>query len=224
MANVLVVDDDERLLSLLVKFLEISGYSVKGARSAQEARLLLSNMPFDTIVVDWMMPIESGIEFTKSLKSEMSCYRHIPLLMLTALDNVENKLIGFDAGADDYLTKPFDERELLARLKALQKRNNTSHSSTISFGACSFNINTGELKRSGETVYLTSSEIALLRTLCQNPNHPFSREELSKKLGFIVNNRTVDVQITRLRKKIGDNSKTPSIIQTARHIGYLIVI
>lgn len=224
MANVLVVDDDERLLGLLVRFLEVSGYFAKGAKSAKEARLLLSNMPFDLIVVDWMMPVESGIEFTKSLKAETSCYRHIPVMMLTALDDIQNKLDGFDAGADDYLTKPFDERELVARLKAIQKRQNTEKSTRINFGECSFDMTTGELRRSGENVYLTSSEIVLLKTLCQNPNHPFSREELAKKLGFVVNNRTVDVQITRLRKKIKDNPKTPSIIQTVRHIGYAISI
>jgi two-component system phosphate regulon response regulator OmpR len=182
-------------------------------------------MKFDAIIVDWMMPGESGIEFVNNLKGSTSIYRYIPTIMLTAMDNIENKLEGFNAGFDDYITKPFDERELLARLNALLKRNkvNANSEEIINFGDCSFNLITGELTKNSIDIYLTSTEIILLRALCQNPNHPFSRDALAHKLGFIVNKRTVDVQITRLRKKIGDNPKAPTIIQTIRHIGYLIV-
>jgi two-component system phosphate regulon response regulator OmpR len=225
MQNILVIDDDERLLALLVQLLGLSQYFVKGARSAKEARAALSCMKFDAIIVDWMMPNESGIEFVNILKESTSIYSHIPTIMLTAMDNIENKLEGFNAGFDDYITKPFDERELLARLHALLKRNkvHANNEEIINFGDCSFNLITGELTKSSMDIYLTSSEQILLRALCQNPNHPFSRDDLAHKLGFIVNKRTVDVQITRLRKKIGDNPKAPTIIQTARHIGYLIV-
>ena len=227
MNSILVVDDDERLLSLITQLLELSGYEAVPAKSALEARSLMASRNFDAIVVDWMMPKETGIEFITNLRNSASSLKNIPSLMLTAMDDIDNKITGFESGFDDYLTKPFEERELLARLAALLRRTATDinqPSEIVSFGDCLFNFVTGELFLNNEPIYLSSTELTLLKTLCQKPNQPISREDLSQKLGFKVNDRTIDVQVTRLRKKIGDNPKTPIIIQTIRHIGYSITI
>ena len=226
MHSILVIDDDERLLSLIVQLLKISGYDATPAKSAIEARNIISYQSFDAIIVDWMMPKESGIEFIKTLRSSASQSKNIPALMLTAMGDIDNKIEGFEAGFDDYLVKPFEERELLARLASLIRRNTIKEvdSPTITFGNCVFNLTTGEFLHENNPIYLTSTEIILLKTLCQKKNQPISREDLSQKLGFKVNDRTIDVQITRLRKKIGDNPKEPAIIQTIRHIGYSIII
>jgi two-component system phosphate regulon response regulator OmpR len=180
---------------------------------------------FDAMIVDWMMPNESGIEFIKSVRNSTSHIKNIPAIMLTAMDNIDNKIIGFDSGFDDYITKPFEERELIARLRALINRTQKDQKNkVIQFGDCEFNLETDVLLVNSKEVYLSTTELTLLKTLCQKPNHPFSRMELAKKLTFRVSDRTIDVQITRLRKKIGDNPKNPTIIKTIRYIGYSLVM
>lgn len=223
MDNILVIDDDERLLSLIVKILQKNGFVAKGVTSASIARMALQDEHFDVIIVDWMMPKESGIDFIKSVRTSDSSYQKIPAIMLTALDDIEHKLQGFENGYDDYLTKPFEERELVARINAITRRIlQRKFAKCLKFGECEFDLSRKELKLSGQLVALSTTELGLLSVLAQRPNEPFSRMELAKKLSFQVSERTVDVQITRLRKKIGDNPKNPTLIKTIRYIGYTL--
>ena len=225
MKNILVVDDDERLLSLITELLETSGFSATGATSASQARSKLRDMHFDAIIVDWMMPNESGVDLIKSIRNSASHIANIPVVMLTAIDDLDHKITGFESGADDYITKPFEGRELVVRLHALIKRASPEQSiGALKFGNCEFNTCTNELKCNGKDIYLSTTELSLLKTLCQRPNEPFSRTDLAKKLAFQVSDRTIDVQITRLRKKIGDNPKNPTIIKTIRYIGYALSV
>ena len=223
MNSILLIDDDERLLFLISTLLRQNAYDVRTAISAADGRKLLMQETFDIVLVDWMMPNESGIEFVKSVRNSAEHISDIPIIMLTALSDIDNKVESFETGADDYIAKPFEEKELIARIKALIKRTSKQTAKQIlHFGDCVFDIDTDTLQKSGENVSLSSTELSLLKTLCKRPNQPLSRVELAKKLSFQVSDRTIDVQITRLRKKIGDNSKQPEIIQTIRHIGYMI--
>lgn len=223
--KILIIDDDERIVSLLIQILNnTESYNAIGACDASNARAILleHNNNFDAMIVDCMMPNESGIEFIRSIRSGGN---EIPSILLTAIDTVDNKILGFEGGADDYLTKPFDERELMARLKRLiekSKKKDIYNDNIVFFGNCEFNMNNAELTIDGVSIYLTSTEKSLLTSLCQKCGLPVAREDLAKKLGFIVSDRTIDVQITRLRRKIGDNPKNPTIIQTIRYIGYSI--
>lgn len=219
--HLLVVDDDNRIRSLLVKFLSEQGFRVNAAANAAEARSHMACHTFDALILDVMMPGEDGIQLTKSLRTTT----RVPILLLTARDQLDDKVNGFDIGADDYLTKPFEPLELLARLKSLIRRSapvDLDTSTMIYFGEYSFDIQTGRLKNKDELVFLTSTEMILLKTLAQTPRHPFSRDELAQRIGHRVSERTVDVQITRLRKKIGDDPRNPRTLQTIRHIGYAL--
>ncbi|MDR1390833.1 MAG: response regulator transcription factor [Holosporales bacterium] len=223
MKSILVVDDDRRLTSLIVTFLKTHSYNAVGVNSSDQARSELNETHFDAIIIDWMMPDESGIDFIKWIRSSTSHIKDIPAIMLTAIGELDKKIVGFDSGFDDYLTKPFENKELIARLRAIMKRSPRDRNhNLIKFGNCEFNIGSNELRRGLDIVYLSSTETDLLKTLCQRPNQPFSRADLSKKMSFQVSDRTIDVQITRLRKKIGDDTKNPTIIKTIRHIGYAI--
>jgi two-component system phosphate regulon response regulator OmpR len=221
--SILIVDDDERLLSLIIKVLRVNGYSTVGAKSASEARSLLMSHNFDAVIVDWMMPNETGLDFIKSIRSSTSHIQNIPAIMLTAVDGSDNKIRGFDSGFDDYITKPFEEGELIARLRSLIRRTVKKFPGGIlRFGDCEFDLNADELFLNFKEVHLTTTELTLLKTLCQRPNLPCPRAELAKKFNFQVSDRTIDVHITRLRKKIGDTPRDPKIIRTIRHIGYAI--
>ena len=219
--HLLVVDDDNRIRTLLVKFLSEQGFRVNAAANAAEARSHMACHVFDALILDIMMPGEDGIELTKSLRVTT----RVPILLLTARDQLDDKVAGFDIGADDYLTKPFEPLELLARLKSLIRRSaplDPNSLSVIHFGDYTFDIQNGRLKNKEELVFLTSTEMILLKTLAQTPGHPFSRDELAQRIGHRVSDRTVDVQITRLRKKIGDDPRNPRTLQTIRHIGYAL--
>jgi two-component system phosphate regulon response regulator OmpR len=221
---IMVVDDDRRLRDLLVKFLKENKYRVCSAHSAAEARIQLSLNKIDLIILDIMMPKESGLEFTISLRSSGS---HIPILFLTAKDSVNEKIEGLDGGGDDYLTKPFDPSELTARIRAILRRktplmNQEKEEGVLFFGDLVFSLREGVLDDSIHKIPLSSTELILLRTLAQSPGHPFSREELAQRIGHRVEERTVDVQITRLRRKLKDDSRHPRFIQTVRHIGYTL--
>lgn len=225
MNTILVVDDDERLLFLITKILEEEGFKVEGAISASQARIKLKETHFDAMVVDWMMPNETGLDLIKSIRNSASHLANIPAVMLTAVDDIDHKIEGFESGVDDYITKPFEGKELVLRLQALIRRTSRKETSPVQkFGNCEFNTETDELRLNGTLIYLSTTELILLKTLAQRPNEPFSRIELAKKLSFLVSDRTIDVQITRLRKKIGDNPKKPTIIKTIRYIGYALCI
>jgi two-component system phosphate regulon response regulator OmpR len=220
---VLVVDDDRRLRELLTKFLKDAGFRVQAAATAAEARIQLAAQHFDVMVLDIMMPGETGLDFTKSLREGGN---QIPILYLTARDSVEDRIEGFDSGGDDYLPKPFEPAELLSRLRAILRRVAPKKAqdiiSHLVFGDLVFHIEDGILQDKEMPVFLSSTEIILLRTMAQSPRQPFSREDLAQRIGHRVTDRAVDVQITRLRKKMGDDSKQPRFIQTVRHIGYAL--
>ena len=229
-SRLLVVDDDRRLRELLVKFLSENDFLVSSAANAAEARAYLAGQSVDLIILDIMMPGEDGLSLTRSLAEnghgqKKGGSRTVPVLLLTARDQVDDRIHGLDVGADDYLTKPFEPRELLARIKAILRRASPLEDeapSKLTLGAYAFNPETGLLTKGEEVVFLSSTELVLLKILAQNPHKPFSREDLAQRIGHRVSERTIDVQITRLRRKIGDDSRQPRYLQTVRHIGYLL--
>ena len=219
--HILVVDDDRRLRELLRRYLSDNGFRVSTAGDAAEARRLLGGMAFDLIVLDVMMPGEDGLAFTKALRAGSQ----VPILLLTARSEVEDRIDGLNRGADDYLTKPFEPRELLARVATILRRAaappvRAPH--TLRFGACQFDLDRGELTRDGAVVRLTSQEGSLLRTLAANPGVTLTREELIRQSGIETNERAVDVQVTRLRRKIETDPRTPRYLQTVRGSGYVL--
>jgi two-component system phosphate regulon response regulator OmpR len=220
--HILVVDDDERLRRLLNKFLRESGFNVSIAQDAQDARNKLGLLEFDLIVLDLMMPGESGLDFAQDFKKNNTT----PILMLTAMSEGEDRISGLECGAEDYLTKPFEPRELVLRINNILKRivrsteqNDADH---IQLGALVFNVQRHILKRNGEQIHLTASEASLLAILAQNKNTILSREELAELSGIAGNDRTIDVQVTRLRRKIEIDPKMPRYLQTVRGRGYVL--
>jgi two-component system phosphate regulon response regulator OmpR len=206
-----------------VKFLQENGFMVSPAANAAEARAYLASQSADLIVLDIMMPGEDGLSFLKSFTQKEKA--SIPVLFLTARDQIDDRIQGLDIGADDYMTKPFEPRELLARIKAILRRSapsNDEPTTELSLGDFRFNPETGILKKQDEVIFLSSTELVLLKILAQNPHKPFSREDLAQRTGHRVSERTIDVQITRLRRKIGDDPRQPRYLQTVRHIGYVL--
>lgn len=226
--HLLVVDDDRRLRELLVKFLSENGFFVSSAANAAEARAYLASHCVDILILDIMMPGEDGLSLTRSLSESRSNsvkQSTVPILLLTARDQLEDRIHGLDVGADDYLTKPFEPRELLARIKVILRRSSVIKNkapSELILGSYRFNRGTGTLMKGDETVFLSSTELLLLKILAQNPHKPFSREDLAQRIGHRVSERTIDVQITRLRRKIEDDPRQPRYLQTIRHIGYAL--
>ncbi len=220
--HILVIDDDERLIKLLQKFLRENGFFVSTASSADEARKRLSEFSFDMLIVDIMMPGESGLSFTKHLRETSQ----IPIIMLTAMGETEDRINGLSLGVDDYISKPFEPRELILRINAVLKRIQKEKSialSELKLGECLYNVAKKELTRLGSKVHLTPAEETLLAILAESPGKLFSRESLGEKIGSTQNLRTVDVQVTRLRKKIEPDTKIPRYIQTIRGKGYKIL-
>jgi two-component system phosphate regulon response regulator OmpR len=221
--HILVVDDDERLRALLSQFLREHDFLVTTAVDAPDAREKLKHLAFDLIVMDVMMPGESGVELTKSLKSQTL---ETPILLLTALEEIEYRIQGFEAGADDYLPKPFEPRELLLRINAILRRmvarTVQKSDEPVRFGGWILDLDRGELSRGGERRPLTEVEHTLLRALAGRKGEVVSREELAKLCSLDAAERTIDVQITRLRKKVEEDSKTPRYIQTVRGKGYVL--
>lgn len=219
-SHILVVDDDTRLASLLKKYLSDNDYRVSVAATAEEARENMKGLSFDLIVLDRMMPGEDGLSFAHSIRQSKELFNNVPILMLTAMAETEDRIDGLEAGVDDYLTKPFEPKELLLRVSAILRRTPQEIISDIAFGDFKFDITKGELSRNGELINLTSSEQVLLKTLAASPGVPISRETLSVNSG--TQGRAVDVQITRLRRKIEEDPKMPRYLQTVRGEGYVI--
>ena len=221
--HILVVDDDTRLRDLLRKYLSDNGFTVTTAADAVEARQRLAAFEFDLIILDVMMPGESGFELTRSLRQNDD----VAILLLTAMATGESRIEGLECGADDYLQKPFDPRELLLRvnniLRRLPRRPSDPHTE-LCFGDCVYDVLRGELSRGSEPVHLTSGEAALLKIFASRPGKTFSREDIGNLAGGDINLRTIDVQITRLRKKIEDDPSLPRHLQTVRGRGYLLRI
>ena len=221
MPHIMVVDDDTRLRELLQKYLADNGFRVSAAKDAAEARILMAGLDFDLIVLDVMMPGENGLDFTESLRRDSE----VPILLLTARGEVEDRIDGLERGADDYLAKPFEPRELVLRIQTILRRAAspaTDVPATVQLGDCLFDIARGELRREEEIIRLTSLEESLLRTLALNAGGTVSREELIRQSRIDSNARTIDVQVTRLRRKIERDPRLPRYLQTVRGEGYVL--
>jgi two-component system phosphate regulon response regulator OmpR len=219
--HLLVVDDDERIRSLLQRYLTSNQFRVSTAANAAEARALMKSMAFDLLIVDVMMPGETGLAFVTSLRG----HDQTPVLMLTAMGEAQDRIAGLETGADDYLPKPFEPRELVLRCQALLRRavpvQRSAHEQ-VKMGEAVFDPERGELRRGGKPVKLTTAENALLKLFAANAGRSFSRAELCTRLGVSLE-RSIDVQVTRLRRKIEEDPKLPLYIQTVRGVGYVLV-
>ncbi len=227
-AHILVVDDDHRLRELLRSFLSRNGFRVTGAADAAEARDRLTSMDFDLMVLDVMMPGESGLDLAAALRQQK---KPIPILMLTAMGEPRDRIAGLERGADDYLPKPFEPRELLLRISSILRRaaSQTTAPATapadgvVRMGTLIFDPRDGELTAGDKRIKLTDAERALLRVFALNLGQDMSRDALANLVGGDVNARTIDVQVTRLRRKIEDDPKFPRYLQTVRGTGYRLV-
>src|SRR5215472_1204497 len=218
--HLLVVDDDARLGELLRRYLSDGGFRVTIAGDASEARAHLESFAFDLVVLDVMMPGESGLDLTRALRRE----GRVPILLLSAMAEPEDRVNGLEQGADDYLAKPFEPRELVLRIHNILQRRPVPNAGQheIHFGDHRFDIVRAELFRGDDLVHLTAAETGLLSALAQRPGHPISREELSLSGVFVGNVRNVDVQMTRLRRKIERDPRFPRYLQTVRGTGYAL--
>ena len=220
--HLLVVDDDRRIRDLLSRFLAAEGYRVTTADSAAEARAKLNGLHFDLLILDVMMPGESGFDLAKSLRSTSS----VPILMLTARDETAMRIEGLQIGADDYVAKPFEPRELSLRINNILKRAQPAALApveSVRFGDFMFHIGRGELKRGDDIVRLTDRERDMLRVLAATPGETVPRLSLAGN-DPAANERAVDVQVNRLRRKIERDPANPLFVQTVRGIGYRLVV
>ncbi|MCE2483390.1 MAG: response regulator [Alphaproteobacteria bacterium] len=216
--HILVVDDDTRLRDLLRKYLRDNGFRVTTAATADEAYRKLGGLEFDLLVVDVMMPGQNGLDFTAKLRRESA----VPILLLTAMGEPESRIEGFERGADDYLAKPFEPRELVLRIEAILRRVGASRTpDEISLGRATFDLARGVLVEGDRPLYLTSSEAQLLRIFAASPGVTLSRAELSRRIGS-ASERSVDVQVTRLRRRIEPDPKTPRYLHTVWGEGYVL--
>ncbi len=224
-AHVLVVDDDARLRGLLSRYLAEHGFRVTTAQDAADARTKLGFLQPDLVVLDVMMPDESGLSLTEALRGEQSA---VPILLLTARGAPEDRIAGFEAGADDYLGKPFEPRELVLRLRAMLRRSAlptppVEPAGPVRLGRLDFDPARGLLNGEEGVVHLTGGESALLVALARRPNEVLSREALAAELGMDeTGERAIDVQVTRLRRKIEDDPREPRFLHTVRGRGYVL--
>ena len=217
--HILVVDDDARLRDLLQRYLSRDGFRVTVAPDAADARNKLAGFDFDLLVLDVMLPGENGFDLTRHLRRDSD----VPVLLLTAMTTPEDRIEGLETGADDYLAKPFEPRELLLRIRAILRRRGPAEAppERLRLGAHAFDVARGELLRDGEPVHLTTAELTLLRFFAGQPGATVSREDLLPETG--ANSlRAVDVQVTRLRRKIEPDPKNPRYLQTVWGRGYVL--
>ena len=226
--HLLIVDDDERIRSLLQQFLIQSDYLVSTAEDAEQARTLLSAIEFDLIILDVMMPGQDGISFTTELRELQN---KTPILLLTARGETEDRIKGLEAGADDYLPKPFEPKELLLRINAILRRmpdlkEDQMVPKTLNFGNLSYDVARNELWEGQNQVRLTTTESQLMKIFTSALGEPISRADLVTSLGRDISSaqdRAIDVQITRLRRKIEVNPSQPRYLQTVRGAGYMLL-
>ncbi|HWS14158.1 MAG TPA: two-component system response regulator OmpR [Rhodocyclaceae bacterium] len=229
--RILVVDDDRRLRDLLTRYLGEQGFSVKAVENAEAMDRALARELYDLIVLDLMMPGEDGLAACRRLRGGGNA---IPIIMLTAKGDDVDRIVGLEMGADDYLPKPFNPRELVARIHAVLRRRPpaappgapSSEAETASFGRIVLNLATRSMQRDGQDVPLTTGEFALLKTLVQHPRQPLSRDklmELARGREYEVFDRSIDVQISRLRKLVEEDPGQPRFIQTVWGFGYVFV-
>ena len=219
--HLLVVDDDRRIRALLSRFLVAEGYRVTTAETAREARAKLESLNFDLLVLDVMMPGENGFDLARAIRTGSG----VPILMLTARDEKENRIKGLEIGADDYLAKPFEPRELSLRVASILRRAKQPVAATpesVRFGPFVFHLGRGELRRGEEIIRLTDREREMLRTLATSVGETVPRQALAGN-GDSVGERTVDVQVNRLRRKVENDPANPLFVQTVRGLGYRLV-
>jgi two-component system phosphate regulon response regulator OmpR len=221
-SHILVVDDDQRLLELLKKFLEESGFRVTGASDTDQANAYMNGIHFDLLVIDIMMPGKTGIEWLIELRESTT----IPAIFLTALGETEDRIDGLSAGADDYLPKPFEPRELILRITRILERSLTAPNrySDIIFGNFVFNLESRKLSKDEILIHLTTSEQDLLSCFANAPNKTLSREDLIELLEERMQGRSIDVAIARLRSKIENDPKQPYYLTTVRNLGWKLQI
>jgi len=220
--HLLVVDDDRRIRDLLSRFLLGEGYRVTTAETAIEARAKLDGLSFDLLILDVMMPGETGFDLARSIRTGS----HVPIVMLTARDESENRIKGLEIGADDYVAKPFEPRELSLRIANILKRQlpaMTPAVESVRFGEFVFHVARGELRRGEEVVHLTDREREMLRVLAACPGETVPRQALGGT-GGASNERAVDVQVNRLRRKIERDPTNPLFVQTVRGVGYRLMV
>jgi len=220
--HLLVVDDDRRIRDLLSRFLASEGYRVTTAETATDARAKLKGLSFDLLVLDVMMPGETGFDLAKAIRGDSN----VPILMLTARDAAESRIRGLEIGADDYLSKPFEPRELSLRIANILRRAHPaapSPAESVRFGPFVYHLARGELRKGEEIIRLTDREREMLRVLAHSPGETVPRLSLAGN-GGSVSERAVDVQVNRLRRKIENNPANPLFVQTVRGIGYRLVI
>ncbi|NNU15456.1 response regulator [Parvularcula sp. ZS-1/3] len=217
--HILVIDDDERIRQLLARYLRENGFLASAVESADKADALMKTISFDALVIDVMMPGEDGLSMTRRVRAGSA----VPIILLTARGEPQDRIAGLESGASDYLPKPFEPRELVLRLQGLLQRSALPpKDDVIRFGPFAFDPGRGELTRGEERVKLTDAELHLLRTLAAKPGAPIPRTVLAQKeLG--VFDRSIDVQVTRLRRKIEDDPRTPQHLKTVRGIGYALM-
>ncbi|MEP3636842.1 MAG: response regulator [Paracoccaceae bacterium] len=224
--HLLIVDDDERIRTLLQKFLMRNGFLVSAARDAAHARRILLGLDFDLIVLDVMMPGEDGLSLCRSIRET----HQTPIMLLTAKGDTDNRIEGLEAGADDYLSKPFEPKELLLRINAILRRTPKLGSEEVTpkvlnLGSIRYEMDRGELWQGDDLVRLTATEIQLMKIFSAKPGEAISRAQLVEDLGRDrgqAQERAVDVQITRLRRKLEENPKQPRYLQTVRGAGYML--
>lgn len=220
--HILVVDDDTRIRNLLGKFLIENGFVVTLAEDAASAREKMTQFSFDLLVLDVMMPGETGFEFLKNLRQASD----VPVIMLTAMGDSEDRIHGLESGADDYLPKPFEPKELLLRIRNILQRAKKVGKEKIIFGEFVFNLNSGALEKNGASVVITENEAKLLTILCENLGKVVTREDIARIFALknfaTINERSIDVQITRLRGKIESIPKNPKYLKSVRGKGYVL--
>ncbi len=220
-SHVLVVDDDDRLRRLLHRYLSENGFRVTMAQTAADARAKMRSVQPDLLVLDVSMPGESGLDLTESMRREKS---GVPILLLTARGAPEDRIAGFEAGADDYLGKPFDPYELVLRIRAMLRRVATVEPvGDVQLGTLTFDVARAELLGPDGVVHLTGGEAALLALLARTPGEVLSREAIGQSLGMDeAGERAIDVQVTRLRRKIEADPREPRFLHTVRGRGYVL--
>lgn len=228
--KILVVDDDARLRSLLQRYLEEQGYTVKAVADAEQMDRALSRELYSLMVLDLMLPGEDGLSICTRLRSTGNA---IPIIMLTAKGDDADRISGLEAGADDYLPKPFNPRELLARIKAVLRRQvkelpgaPSQQEEVVSFGPFQLDLSTRTLTKNGEAVSLTTGEFAVMKALVQHPREPLTRDKLmnlARGREWSAMERSIDVQVSRLRRLIEDDPSNARYIQTVWGVGYVFV-
>lgn len=229
-ARILLIDDDARIRELLLRYLTEQGFDVKAAADGREMAQILDRGRFDLWVLDLMLPGEDGLSI---LRRARGTGENTPVILLTAKGDEIDRIVGLEMGADDYLAKPFNPRELVARINAILRRQRTplpgapdSSAGMVSFGACSLNLGTRTLSRDGNPLSLTTGEFALLKVLVSHPRQPLSRDrlmELARGRNHEAFDRTIDVQVSRLRKLVEPDAAKPRYIQTVWGHGYVFV-